>query len=52
MQVVPLFEVGDADLVEAVAANGEHTSEDGESGQVLAGQVTLVSDGLVAASRR
>lgn len=48
----PLFEVTKADLVEAICADGNDTAKDGETGEVLAWQVALVSDGLVASGRR
>ena len=48
----PLFQVAKADLVEAVCADGNDAAKDGETREVLAGQVALVSDGLVASGRR
>lgn len=49
---LPLLEVALADLVESVCADGNHTAKDGETRKVLAGQVALVSDGLVASGGR
>lgn len=49
---LPLLEVSEANLVEAVCANGNDTTKDGETRQVLTRKIALVSNGLVASGRR
>lgn len=48
----PLLEVAEANLVETVCADSNDTAKDGETREVLAWQVALVSDRLVASGRR